>query len=67
MKEHESAGNDSSDNRKYLAFIADDSHDANYQGSKEWEGNQQPSKGSKGIASAGTKYSKCTHRGDGYT
>jgi len=35
IKEQESAGNDSSDNRKYLAFIADDSHDADYQGSKE--------------------------------
>jgi hypothetical protein len=35
IKEHESADNDGSDNRKYLAFIADDSHDANYQGSKE--------------------------------
>jgi len=35
IKERESAGNDSSDNRKYLAFIADDTHDANYQGSKE--------------------------------
>ncbi len=35
IKDRDSAGNDSSDNRKYLAFIADDSHDANYQGSKE--------------------------------
>jgi len=35
IKEHEASGDDGSDNRKYLAMVTNDSHNANYQGSGE--------------------------------
>lgn len=51
IKEHESGGNNGSNNRKQLTTVANDSHDTKCQSSRECEHYQQPSKGSNRIAS----------------